>query len=140
MGQAVITYSGRDAEGHHIFNSSDQKFVVEPFFPLNWQGNYHGLPLHTSASTGYITITAQNPANVYSIELPDILKDAGVGKNITDILDNSLGIISTYKNQNMGATIGTCTVKLHRVRGGTDTIVGTAQNIGIEAEESMLGA
>ena len=36
MGQAVITYSGKDTEtGHHVFHSDSQKFVTEPFFPLN---------------------------------------------------------------------------------------------------------
>ena len=134
MGQAVITYSGRDAEtGHHTFSSGEQKFVTEPFFPVNWQGNYNGLPLHTSGSSGYITITGEGMPTVYSIELPDVLKNVGAGKNVTSNEDSTLGIISMYRSSGAGATIGSFTVELHRVRGGVDEVVESG-NIGIESE------
>lgn len=134
MGQAVITYAGRNEEtGHHMFYSSEQKFVTEPFFPANWQGNYNGLPLHTSGSAGYITITGQNTPTVYSIELPDVLKNCGAGKNITSNINSSLGITSRYQSAGTGATIGSCVVELHRVRNNVDTIVNSA-SIGSESE------
>ena len=134
MGQAVITYAGRDAAtGHHVFNSSGQKFVVEPFFPMNWQGNYNGLPLHTTASAGDITITGDGMPTVYSIELPDVLKNVGAGKNITSNTDSTLGIISRYRDNSTGATIGSFSIELHRVRGGVDSVVSSA-TIGLEAE------
>jgi hypothetical protein len=134
MGQAVITYSGRDEKtGRHKFYSGEQKFVVEPFFPVNWQGNYNGLALHTSASTGAITITGQQTATVYSVELPDVLKDAGVGKNVTSETDSTLAITSKYSNTSTNATIGRFKLELHRIRDGVDTVVQSAY-IGSEVE------
>ena len=134
MGQAVITYSGRDSTtGHHMFSSSEQHFVVEPFFPLNWQGNYNGLPLTVSHSAGHVVITADTTPTVYSIKLPDILKNAGAGKNITSQTDPNLAITSRFNVAETGAIIGPFTVELHRVRNGTDEIVNTA-TIGTEAE------
>lgn len=133
MGQAVITYSGRDEKtGRHKFYSGEQKFVVEPFFPANWQGNYNGLALHTSASAGAITITGEQTPTVYSVELPDILKDAGVGKNVTSETDTTLAIISKYNNVSTGVTIGRFKLELHRIRDGVDTVVQSAY-IGSEA-------
>lgn len=137
MGQAIITYSGKDAEtGHHVFIASEQKFVTEPFFPLNWQGNYNGMPLHTSGSTNYITITGQPMPTTYAIELPDMLKDCGTGKNVTDETDSTLGITSCYRDNDTTASIGQCTLELHRVRNNVDTTIGTA-NVGDETETSI---
>lgn len=139
MGQAVITYSGLDPEtGHHMFYSSAQHFVVEPFFPLNWQGNYNGLPLTINHSSGHVTITGNQMPTVYSIELPDVLKGAGTGKNVTSEDDSTLAITSKYSDSSLssystGAVIGGFTIELHRVRGGADTVVQTA-NIGAELE------
>lgn len=139
MGQAVITYAGIDSEtGHHKFNSSGQKFVVEPFFPVNWQGNYHGLPIHTSASSGYINITAVLPSVVYAIELPEVLKNCGAGKSVTDVDNSSLGITSQHGpggQKITNATIGQCVLELHRIRNDVDTIVSSA-TIGTEVENS----
>ena len=133
-GQFVITYSGRDeTTGHHKFSFSSQKFVVEPFFPLNWQGNYNGLPLHTSASSGYIAITGSASPDYYSIELPEVLKDCGSGKNITDETDSSLGIYSGDWSNDFGAVIGRCKLELHRVRSGNDEIIKEGY-IGVERE------
>lgn len=137
MGQAVITYAGRDPEtGRHAFKSSAQEFVNVPYFPVNWQGNYNGLPLHISASEGAVTITGEQAPTIYAIELPDVLKDAGTGKNVTSDVDSALAITSTYYNEDTGASIGKFTIELHRVRGGQDEIIQTA-NIGTEATVSV---
>lgn len=134
VGQFAITYAGKDPEtNHHIFNSSEQKFVTEPFFPLNWQGNYNGLPLHTSGSAGYITITGQQPSRTYGIELPTVLKNCGVGKSVASETNSSLGITSVYRSNSVNATIGQCVLELHRVRGGVDETIESA-TIGIESE------
>ena len=134
MGQAVITYSGRDEEtGHHMFYSSAQHFVVEPFFPLNWQGNYNGLPLTINHSAGHVTITGQQTATVFSIELPDVLKNVGTGKNVTSEDNSTLAITSKYSSNSTGAVIGGFTIALHRIRNGADSVVQTA-NIGAELE------
>ena len=131
MPQAVITYSGRDAEtGHHIFKSDSQRFVTVPFFPINWQGNYNGLPLTISGSTGHVTITGQETPGTYSLELPDVLKNVGVGKNVTDKDDQSLAITSMVNNVSTDPTIGRLIIELHRVREGNgeavDTVVKSA--------------
>lgn len=130
-GQAVITYSGRDTEtGHHKFKSDSQRFVVVPFFPLNWQGNYNGLPLTINHSAGHVVITGQQTPGTYSLALPDALKNVGVGKNVTDENNPALAIISNDYGVNTGASIGRLTIELHRVReeGGetVDTIVKSA--------------
>lgn len=138
MGQAVITYAGKDPDtNHHIFNSSTQKFVVEPFFPVNWQGNYNGMPINTSASSGHIIISAaQTLPNVCGIELPDVLKNVGVGKNVTAQNNPTQAITSVRQNVSAGTiTIGTCTLELHRVREGVDTIVKSAK-IGTVVEKT----
>jgi hypothetical protein len=136
MGMAVITYAGKNDEtGHHIFNSSNQTFVNVPFFPASWQGNYNGLPLHTSASEGAIIITGQQLPTIYSIELPDVLKGAGTGKSVTSETDSSLGVTSKYLGNSTGATVGTFTIELHRVRDGEDELVQKAI-IGSETQAS----
>lgn len=136
MGQAVITYSGKDTEtGHHIFHSDSQKFVTEPFFPLNWQGNYHGSPLHISGSVGYVTITGDSVPSHYSIELPGILKGCGTGKSVTSGTSSALGITSYKTSTEYATTIGQCKIELHRVRNGNDEIVKEAY-VGSEAEFS----
>lgn len=139
MGQAVITYAGIDDDtGHHKFYSSEQRFVVEPFFPLNWQGNYNGLPLHTDASEGYITITGTVPPPVYSLELPDVLKFCGTGKSVTDERNSSLGITSRHGiggAKITNATIGQCVLELHRIRNDVDSVV-SSPIIGVEAEST----
>jgi hypothetical protein len=124
MGQAVITYAGRDAETtRHVFKSDSQRFLVVPFFPQSWQGNYNGLKLTTSGCAGHIIITGEQTPGVYSLELPDVLKNAGVAKNITSVDDSSMAIISKYENADTGASIGKLTIELHRVREGVDTII-----------------
>lgn len=135
MGQAVITYAGLDSTtGRHVFKSSTQKFVVEPFFPLNWQGNYNGLPLSINHSTGHVIITGSQTPSVYSLELPDVLKNVGAGKNITDENDSSLGITSVYHANGTTPTIGQFTIELHRIRNNNDTVVRSAV-IGSELEQ-----
>lgn len=135
-GQIVITYSGRDKEtGHHVFNSSNQTFINVPFFPVSWQGNYNGLPLRTSASAGYITISGEEVKGGYSLELPEVLKDAGAGKNVTSDTDSSLSITSIDADVSTGATIGGFVIELHRVRNGEDEVVRSAK-IGSEPQTS----
>lgn len=124
--QVVITYSGRDPEtGHHIFKSDSQRFVTVPFFPLNWQGNYNGLPLTINHSSGHVVITGQQAPGTYSLELPDVLKNAGVGKNVTDENDPSLAIMSLDKDVSTGATVGRLIIELHRVREENGEMVDT---------------
>lgn len=124
--QIVITYSGRDAKtGNHTFKSSGQKFVNVPYFPVNWQGNYNGLPLTISASSGQVTITGEQTPGAYSLELPDILKDVGTGKNVTDENDSSLAITSIDDKVSTEATIGDFIIELRRVRESGGTIEDT---------------
>ena len=141
-GQAVITYSGKDPDtGHHIFKSDSQRFVTVPFFPLNWQGNYNGLPLTINHSSGHVIITGQQTPGTYSLDLPDVLKNVGTGKNVTDETNPSLTITSVDKDVSTGATVGRLIIELHRVReenGETvDTIVKSA-TIETDAQSSAL--
>lgn len=137
-GQAVITYSGRDDEtNHHIFKSDSQRFVTVPFFPMNWQGNYNGLPLTINHSSGHVTITGQQAPGAYSLELPDVLKNVGTGKNVTSENNPSLAITSIYADASTGASIGALTIELHRVREGEDEIIKTAI-VDADAQSSAL--
>lgn len=131
-----IQYYGIE-DGHHIFKLQDSYVKEEPFFPYSWNGNYNKT-LKTDGYNGVLTVEATSASAGYILELPERLQNSGAGINVL-FESGPLNCITggnkrkdqfTQLDTTCDMTGGTTTLKLIRIRGGIESLVGSAQYVG----------
>ena len=130
-----IQYYGLE-NGHHVFKLKDSVIKEEPFFPYYWRGNY-SKNIQTNGYSGVLTAEATSAVAGYVLKLPQRLQNPGAGVNV--LFENGpLNCITggdSWERLNTLVTAsdvtgGTTELKLIRVRGGQESVVGSSQYVG----------